>query len=61
MANRPFLPSAPGRTLWFIALILGIVGILTHYMHVDQLSTYSYEMLLIGFILLVIGTSMRKM
>ena len=61
MANRSFLPSAPSRTLWLIALILGIVGILTHYMHVAQLSKYSYEMLLIGFILLVIGTSMRKM
>ena len=61
MANRTFLPSAPNRTLWLLALILGIVGILTHYMHVAQLSAYSFEMVMIAFILLAIGTSMRKM
>jgi len=60
MAKRTFLPSAPTMIIWVIALILGILGILTHYVAVDGLSKYSYEMLLIGFVLLVVGTTYRK-
>jgi len=60
MANRPFSPSAPNRVLWIIAVLIGIVGILVHYTHVNGLSEYNYEMLLIGFILLVIGTAFRR-
>lgn len=57
---KPFLPSAPNRGLWIAALIIGGLGILFKYVHVDQLSQYNYEMLLIGFVLLVIGTAYRK-
>ena len=60
MSNRTFLPSAPNRTLWVIAIIIGSLGILTHYVHVDQLSQYNFLMLLIGFLLLAIGTAYRK-
>lgn len=60
MANKKFMPSAPNQTIWAIALILGFLGILGHYYHIDILSKYNYEMLLIGFILLVIGTTFRK-
>ncbi len=60
MAKRTFLPSAPNMTIWAIALIIGILGILAHYVRIDQLSKYNYEMLLIGFVLLVIGTTYRK-
>ena len=60
MANRPFSPSAPNRTLWIIAVLFGVVGIILHYYHVESLSAYSYEMLVIGFLLLVLGTTARK-
>ena len=60
MANKNFMPSAPNQTVWVLALILGFLGILGHYTHVDILSKYNYEMLLIGFILLAIGTAYRK-
>ena len=60
MANRKFIPSAPNQTLWVVALIVGLLGILGHYIHIDVLSKYNYEMLLIGFILLVIGTAFRR-
>ena len=59
MANRKFMPSAPNQTLWVVALIVGFLGILGHFTHVDILSKYNYEMLLVGFILLVIGTANR--
>ncbi len=59
MANRKFMPNAPTLTLWVIALLVGFLGILGHYTDLDILSTYNYEMLLIGFVLLVIGTAYR--
>lgn len=60
MARNTFAPSAPNRILWIIAVIVGGLGVLAHYAHIKELSTYNYEMLLIGFVLLVIGTAMRK-
>lgn len=60
MANRKFMPSAPNQTIWVVALIVGILGVLGHFTHIDVLSKYNYEMLLIGFILLVVGTTYRR-
>ena len=60
MANRKFMPSAPNQIIWAIALIVGFLGILGHYTNIDILSKYNYEMLLIGFILLVFGTTFRN-
>lgn len=60
MARKKFTPSAPNQTLWIVALIIGFLGILGHYTQIDTLSNYNYEMLLIGFVLLVIGTALRK-
>ena len=60
MANKKFMPSAPNQVVWILALIVGFLGILGHYTQVDIFSKYNYEMLLIGFILLVIGTVYRK-
>ena len=60
MANKNFMPSAPNQTVWIIALIVGFLGILGHFTRVDILTKYNYEMLLIGFILLVIGTAYRR-
>ena len=60
MARRSkFQPSAPAMTLWVIALVLGFLGILAHFTHIGELSKYNYEMLLLGFILLVFGTAYR--
>jgi hypothetical protein len=58
MAKRTF-PSAPNQTLWIVALVLGFLGILAHYTRIEGLTGYSYEMLLIAFLMLVIGTSYR--
>jgi len=59
MAKRPFAPSAPTTILWIIALLLGSVGILLHFVPVAGLSQYNYWMLLSGFVLLVLGTAYR--
>ena len=60
MANRTFMPSAPNRGLWIVAVIIGLLGILVHFVEVSELSKYSFEMVLIGFVLLLIGTAYRR-
>ncbi len=60
MYKGTFMPSAPNKTLWFVALLIGGLGILAHYTPIEALSKYNYQMLLIGFILLVVGTAYRK-
>ena len=57
---RAFAPSAPNYTLWILALLIGGLGILFHFIAVEGASRYSFEMLMIGFLLLVIGTAYRK-
>ncbi len=60
MASKTFLPSAPNKGLWIAAIIIGLLGILVHFVPVDGLSKYNFELLLVGFILLAIGTTYRK-
>ncbi len=58
--RKTFQPSAPGTNLWFAALIIGGLGILAHFVPMGELSRYNYWLLLIGFFLLVAGTSYRR-
>jgi uncharacterized membrane protein YoaK (UPF0700 family) len=58
MARRN--PNAPSRTLWLVALVCGFLGILARFVQIPEISQYNYWLLLIGFILLVIGTSARR-
>ena len=61
MARRSkFYPSAPGTTLWIAAIILGVLGIIAHFTHINELSKYNYEMLLLGYLLLAFGTTYRR-
>ena len=60
MARRVYTaPNAPSRGLWIAALVIGGLGILAHFADIKELSAYNYWMLLVGFVLLVIGTSSR--
>lgn len=52
-------PSAPNKILWAIALIAGILGIVGHLISVDFLSQNSFILILVGFVLLAIGTSFK--
>ena len=53
-------PNAPKKITWLIGLILGGLGILGHYAHVQMLSEYSYPLLLIGFLVLAAGTTFKE-
>ena len=52
-------PSAPKKITWIIGLICGILGIIGHFAHIQVLSEYSFPLLLIGFLVLAIGTTVR--
>ncbi len=53
-------PSSPKKITWIIGLILGILGIIGHYAHVEILTQYNYELLLSGFIVLALGTTFKE-
>lgn len=54
-------PSSPKKITWIIGLTAGILGIIGHYAHIDTLSAYSYELLLIGFAVLAAGTTFKEL
>jgi hypothetical protein len=52
-------PTAPNKVLWTIGLISGLLGIIGHFMTIEILTENSFVLILLGFILLAIGTSFR--
>jgi uncharacterized membrane protein YccC len=52
--------SAPTQILWVIAVMAGICGIIGHLTPVKYLTEYKFMLVVIGFVLLVIGTVFRK-
>lgn len=52
-------PSAPKKITWIIGLISGLLGIIGHFVQIQFLSVYSFALLLIGFVVLAIGTTVK--
>jgi energy-converting hydrogenase Eha subunit C len=52
--------SAPTQLLWVLAVILGILGIVGHLTPVNYLTEYKFILVMIGFLLLVIGTLFKR-
>ncbi len=52
-------PSAPKTITWIIGLIAGVLGIIGHYTRVDLLTEHNYILLLVGFIVLAVGTTFK--
>ena len=52
-------PSSPQKTLWIVALIIGILGIVGHFAHIEFITQYSFELLMGGFVLLALGTTLK--
>lgn len=52
-------PSAPKQITWILGLILGVLGIIGHYSQVEILTEHNYLLLLVGFVLLALGTSLK--
>lgn len=52
-------PSSPKKITWIIGLICGLLGILGHYVRVDILTEHNYTLLLVGFVVLAVGTTFK--
>jgi hypothetical protein len=54
-------PTAPTTLVWILALIVGILGIIGHFVSIEGLSDISFWLLLGGFVLLALGTSFKNL
>ena len=52
-------PSAPKKITWIIGLLCGILGIIGHFAHIQVLSEHSFTLLLVGFLVLAVGTTVK--
>ena len=53
--------SAPKQITWWIAVIIGVLGILGKYMTIPIASQYSFTFVAIGFILLALATYFKDL
>jgi hypothetical protein len=51
--------NAPTQGLWLIAVILGVLGILGKFIAIAFVSTYSFWLVAIGFVVLTVGTMIK--
>ena len=51
--------SSPKKTTWWIAVILGGLGILGTLVSIPVVSTYAFWLVAIGLILLALGTYLK--
>ena len=51
------IPSSPKKITWIIGLVCGVSGIIGHFYPVQILSEYNYTLLLVGFLVLLVGTT----
>lgn len=52
-------PTAPMKITWIIGLLCGILGIIGRFADVQILNEHNYTLLLIGFVVLAVGTTFR--
>ncbi|MCJ7567364.1 MAG: hypothetical protein MUO58_07475 [Anaerolineales bacterium] len=53
--------SAPRKVTWWVALIIGVVGILANFVTIPFLSGYAFWLVVIGFVLLVLATYLKDL
>jgi hypothetical protein len=53
--------SEPKVTTWWIAVILGVLGILAFLVKIPVLSGYSFWLVAAGFVILALGTYLKDL
>jgi len=51
--------SAPKQVTWWVAVVVGVVGILAYFVTIPFLSDYAFWLVVIGFVLLVLATYLK--
>lgn len=52
--------NAPTQSIWLIAVICGCLGLLSHFVHIPQISGNELWLVAVGFVLLVLSTVFKK-
>ncbi len=53
--------SAPKQVTWWVAVVVGVVGILANFVTIPFLSDYAFWLVVIGFVLLVLATFLKDL
>ncbi len=53
--------SAPKSITWWIAVVIGVLGILGHFTKIQYVSANDFWFLAVGFALLVLGTALDSL
>lgn len=51
--------NAPKHITWLLGLILGILGIIGHFVTIPMVTEYQYWLVVAGFVILALGTSVK--
>ncbi len=51
--------NAPKKTTWIVALVLGAVGIVASLVHIPVISGFAFWLLVAGFVVLAVATTVR--
>ncbi|HOF12760.1 MAG TPA: hypothetical protein PLH80_02235 [Spirochaetota bacterium] len=51
--------NAPKSATWWIAVIIGVLGIVGKFVHISVLEAYSWWLVCIGFIVLALATAIK--
>jgi hypothetical protein len=53
--------SAPKQITWWVAVIVGAVGILAYLVTIPVLSGFAFWLLAVGFVLLAVATAVKSL
>lgn len=53
--------SAPKRMTWWVAVIVGAVGVLSYLVTIPVLSDFAFWLVTIAFVLLVLATALKSL
>jgi hypothetical protein len=53
--------SAPKQVTWWIALVVGVIGVLAHLVTIPVLSGFAFWLVVVAFALLVVATFIKDL
>jgi nicotinamide riboside transporter PnuC len=53
--------SAPKQATWWIALVVGVIGILANLVTISVLSGYAFWLVVVAFVLLILATLLKDL
>jgi hypothetical protein len=53
--------SAPKQITWWIALVVGVIGVLAHLVIIPVLSGYAFWLVVVAFVLLILATLLKDL